>query len=458
MKILKVVGFLSLFSSAVICQDWSPFPLGAVMHFSSGNQYQKVYLDSSKMSGDTIFYFYSNTLVFSDTCIIDLDTIPLGAMNRPIVAEYSVLGDTVFAGISKTKFLPFSGKNETWEDDNYSFKVIELTEEVILGQLDSIKYFTITNKGTKSTDTFRLSKHFGCLELMPFLQTPLVQMMPPGKLIGYEDDNVQLGFRDLEFQEYFQFSEGDVFFYEMGGIYSNNFGYQKYPDLVYKDSITELLITPDSIYYKYWRTEDVTLKESQGDTTYYAPLQNLSHVLAYGYITFPSGSPSLLENRVWQKNGASMKCLESTIYILDCQIYDQHDVREGFGFYTPECNYFYRGYLIYNISTIGRYTDIIGWVINGKDSGITKLPMGIKENQLVKTSVYPNPTTGIVNIKTGTPQSLSLQLLDATGRVLYKEEFSNSTSLNLSTFKSGMYFLILQNNSGIVKIDKLVLE
>jgi hypothetical protein len=68
------------------------------------------------------------------------------------------------------------------------------------------------------------------------------------------------------------------------------------------------------------------------------------------------------------------------------------------------------------------------------------ITVGIEE--LMRKSIYPNPTTGIINL----PQieNLKWQLFDATGRKI--SEVSGSTQLNLRSFTQteGFYLLLIQ--------------
>ena len=76
---------------------------------------------------------------------------------------------------------------------------------------------------------------------------------------------------------------------------------------------------------------------------------------------------------------------------------------------------------------------------------------GIAENQLSQNStVYPNPTNGIVFITTNhLNTSTTIALTDVTGRTLFSKLLSEEkTALDLSHFTSGIYFLSVQTNEG----------
>ncbi len=74
-------------------------------------------------------------------------------------------------------------------------------------------------------------------------------------------------------------------------------------------------------------------------------------------------------------------------------------------------------------------------------------------------SVYPNPATDIVNIKINiSSETETLLVKDITGRTILETNISENISLDISNFKSGIYFFIIKNNKGksyIKKISKL---
>ncbi|HEY0090912.1 MAG TPA: T9SS type A sorting domain-containing protein [Flavobacterium sp.] len=62
-----------------------------------------------------------------------------------------------------------------------------------------------------------------------------------------------------------------------------------------------------------------------------------------------------------------------------------------------------------------------------------------------KMIIYPNPTTGILNIE-GFGQINEIQLFDQLGRFISK--FNESSSLDLHGIKNGVYYLLLDDATG----------
>lgn len=68
----------------------------------------------------------------------------------------------------------------------------------------------------------------------------------------------------------------------------------------------------------------------------------------------------------------------------------------------------------------------------------------IKENRnLFLLNLFPNPTSGIINIETNT--LLILELYSIIGEIVLISEISNSSSININNLHSGMYFMKLSN-------------
>jgi len=84
---------------------------------------------------------------------------------------------------------------------------------------------------------------------------------------------------------------------------------------------------------------------------------------------------------------------------------------------------------------------------------------GIQELESANISVYPNPSTGIVNfdITSELAGNVSLEMYDAIGKLVVKEELTKEhTVLNLSKLEEGIYIFKMIRNNGDVKIGRFV--
>jgi len=68
---------------------------------------------------------------------------------------------------------------------------------------------------------------------------------------------------------------------------------------------------------------------------------------------------------------------------------------------------------------------------------------GIDATGILRTGVYPNPTTGMLTIGNGSNTITSIQILDTTGKVLRTFENVNAqqTVIDISSFAEGIYFI-----------------
>ncbi|MDP4798335.1 MAG: T9SS type A sorting domain-containing protein [Crocinitomicaceae bacterium] len=71
----------------------------------------------------------------------------------------------------------------------------------------------------------------------------------------------------------------------------------------------------------------------------------------------------------------------------------------------------------------------------------------VQENSVSKISIYPNPSSGLFNIKGEGRGSYSIT--SSTGQLIFNSEFSNDFNVDLSNFPKGIYILHVNNGSGI---------
>lgn len=100
------------------------------------------------------------------------------------------------------------------------------------------------------------------------------------------------------------------------------------------------------------------------------------------------------------------------------------------------------------------------WIINKekpivKDSTFT-VTTAIKTPTLNDFEVYPNPTSGIVNLKMNTSGDYHFVLLDMKGKVVQQSSFTSDTNFDISQFTQGMYLLQVTNSLSGNRSIKLI--
>ena len=85
--------------------------------------------------------------------------------------------------------------------------------------------------------------------------------------------------------------------------------------------------------------------------------------------------------------------------------------------------------------------------------------LAIDENPIMNSSIYPNPTKGIVNIEiTGLTETATIKLFDLQGRqILSKETDQVTTSFGIDNLQDGIYLVNIENEQGSLS-KKIILR
>jgi hypothetical protein len=72
--------------------------------------------------------------------------------------------------------------------------------------------------------------------------------------------------------------------------------------------------------------------------------------------------------------------------------------------------------------------------------------------------IYPNPTNGLVYVKTNTKDCI-FEVNDITGRKVMSQKLNEvETKIDVSTLNSGTYFYKITQNTVVLKADKLIIN
>lgn len=118
----------------------------------------------------------------------------------------------------------------------------------------------------------------------------------------------------------------------------------------------------------------------------------------------------------------------------------------------------------YTFTGLAEGTHTLGVVAidqSGNESGMSTVDsdivISVKDNQIDFFSIYPNPSTGIVNIVTNTSNVATLEVYNMTGKLIMSEDFTKDYLLEMSDANSGLYFIFLKTEEG-VQVEKLILQ
>ena len=89
-------------------------------------------------------------------------------------------------------------------------------------------------------------------------------------------------------------------------------------------------------------------------------------------------------------------------------------------------------------------------------------PLGVPEvlSSYGSTTIYPNPTSGVLNIDFGSYSKESiLRVYDLPGNLLKEQVMRNmpATKFDISVLANGVYFVKVENENGI-KTQKIILN
>lgn len=117
------------------------------------------------------------------------------------------------------------------------------------------------------------------------------------------------------------------------------------------------------------------------------------------------------------------------------------------------------------------YDDGSGWKVSEEKGSVMIRPVfgktlppyvGLKETNINETrifSIYPNPTSGELNIHTNNVANSSYSLLSVTGQVIKESAMYNAeTLLNLSELSNGLYLLVLKIDNSPVQQQKIIIQ
>ncbi len=73
-------------------------------------------------------------------------------------------------------------------------------------------------------------------------------------------------------------------------------------------------------------------------------------------------------------------------------------------------------------------------------------------------NIGPNPTKGILNISNSSAKKIKVQLSEINGKLILEKTFESETSIDLSAYSNGIYFVKVIDNAGKELASKKIVK
>ena len=83
---------------------------------------------------------------------------------------------------------------------------------------------------------------------------------------------------------------------------------------------------------------------------------------------------------------------------------------------------------------------------------------GIKENESVTFSVYPNPAREYLTVASTATGEMSVSITDVLGKEVFEDRFSGSKKIDLDNFATGVFMVSITNNEGFIETRRIVVR
>lgn len=86
------------------------------------------------------------------------------------------------------------------------------------------------------------------------------------------------------------------------------------------------------------------------------------------------------------------------------------------------------------------------------------IPISVSEiDHLKHLKIFPNPSTGAVNIETGTDETFYLRVFNSTGQELINKNFTQRELIQLNNYGAGLYIVRIQNQNQFINKKIIIL-
>ncbi len=83
---------------------------------------------------------------------------------------------------------------------------------------------------------------------------------------------------------------------------------------------------------------------------------------------------------------------------------------------------------------------------------------GIKENESVTLSVYPNPVSEYLTVASTATGEMSVSITDVLGKEVFADRFSGSKKIDLEHCATGVFMVSITNNEGFIETRRIIVR
>jgi aminopeptidase N len=119
-------------------------------------------------------------------------------------------------------------------------------------------------------------------------------------------------------------------------------------------------------------------------------------------------------------------------------------------------------YIIVGLNTITSLSaiDPKNWIINNVGSIQHDLSLGLieaeKNGANNSVSLYPNPSSDFVEIRSSKIETFDVKIIDPTGKLCFKRKVKTGEKINISEFQSGLYMFQIESENGVQITRKIL--
>ncbi|MFN6946130.1 MAG: T9SS type A sorting domain-containing protein [Cytophagaceae bacterium] len=467
----RLFFILTIFHSyEALSSNWDLFPLNQTSYYLNPEKNEvQIYLMDSVYWEDNIkvsLFYSKHNLPGDGFCQVNyFDFFP--TRKKDFIHSLQQKNDSIYHYSDHTfspfYFIPTANPGDSWiinmGDQRLQFTCKEKIETSFFNISDSVKIFKIYLDDIELTDhTFHLSKSYGLLQFVPF--NLLLDGNPNNylsyKLIGFEKDNINHGYKQPLFHDYFHLKPGDVLMWEK--VFKNDFDITASDySVYYKDSITNLQITQNEVTYVFNQT--VYNQFTSNNIRYHVGLTKSYQKSDYDFLEKFTSWPVIKSNiehfnEIYFKESGSLGIkydleIEDTITYFTiednlkyyntshCQIEQIPDYTEKQVFNT-----------VFGLVEVVEYSvslthlKLIGSRIDGIERG-TLTNLSLKKEFPLSIRIFPNPTTNILNLAVSNQEEVEYEILSYTGKLTKKGILKGNYQINISELTSGFYIIHL---------------